>query len=68
VKHNIRFKKNKFFFLLLKKKKLLPTGIKIAVGNVNLILPLLQEPVEMSVLKLKSHFGFFTAYSVGMAS
>jgi hypothetical protein len=44
----------------------LPTAIKIAIGNVKLNLSLLQEPVEMPLLKLKSHFGFFDGYSIGI--
>jgi hypothetical protein len=42
----------------------LPTDIKIAVDNVNLNLPLLQEPVKKPLLKLKGHFGFFDGCSV----
>jgi len=45
---------------------MLPTAIIIVVGNVNLNLPLVQEPVEMPLLKLKSHFGFFNGCSVGI--
>ena len=38
----------------------------LAVGNVNLNLPLLQEPVKISLLKLKSHFDFFDGCSIGI--
>jgi len=68
VRHNTRFKKKKqvSFLAFKEKKQCWPTTIKIAVGNVNSILAILQKPVQIALSKLNSHFGFSFAYCVGM--